>query len=209
MVESFKMNCFPLNRSIRVTIHLPEQYYNSNRYFSSVFFLDGQNLYDDSESYTGKAVHLEPLITKLDEMEKEAIYIGIWAAKEENRRKAEYVTDELAEFIIKQMVPFLSDRYRLNHFKYILGTKNSCYTALRLCEAELFKGCILMNPELLESQIDQISFPLDKLYYIVTSSNNIVCETIKQKASITEIIIQESKTDEQKNLFDALNYLVL
>lgn len=209
MIESFKINCFKLNRSIRVTINLPDNYYNNNRYYPAVYFLDGQNLYNEQEAYTKTALHLEKMIPDLQAQDKEAIYIGIWAASHEERRKIEYEQTDLADFIIDQIHPFLSDRYRLNHFQYIFASGAASYTALKLSENKLYKGVLLYLPQISKDQLSIIEYSQDKLYYFITNTLDEYLD-IKEKVPDLQLIIQE-KTDDynRENITKALNYIVL
>ncbi|MDE7095615.1 MAG: hypothetical protein K2O23_03920, partial [Anaeroplasmataceae bacterium] len=128
MLEGFKINCFPLNRAIRISIALPKDYNNTSRYYPVIYFLDGQNLYKDEDSYRGVSLGLEKIITDLSYEGKEAIYVGVAAASNPERREQEYEDKTLADFIISAIHPYLSSRYRMNNYVYSFGCSKACYT---------------------------------------------------------------------------------
>ncbi|MDE6947886.1 MAG: hypothetical protein K2P14_11935 [Anaeroplasmataceae bacterium] len=219
MLEGFKINCFPLNRSIRISIHLPKDYNNTSRYYPVIYCLDGQNLYKDEESYRDKAFHLEEMIEKLSEAGKDAIFIGIAAASHPERREKEYQETILADFITSSIHPYLSSRYRMNHYIYALGCAKACYTALLLNQNELFKGALLFAPEFEMDKVNEISLPNSNLCYIYVGKQELdgLCLSnatyLKNRFSDVELQFDENKIHNEEawrpHLLSALNYLVL
>ncbi len=218
MLESFKMNAYELNRSIRVTINLPKDYYHNNRYYPTIYFLDGQNLYHDEEAYR-KSFHLENVIQSLVNQEKEAIYIGIWAASNEARREQEYQKEHLAEYIMNTIHRFLAERYRLNSFVYIVGCGKAAYTALMANQSSITKGVVLLAPELNEEQLSQINCEKNKLFYCYAGKKELDGYCVQCISKIKDINPHttcsfddnEIHNEEawQQELLKALNYLVL
>lgn len=217
MLESYKMNCFPLNRAVRVTIHLPKDYYHNERFYPAIYFLDGQNLYEDIESYR-KCYHLKNIIHELAQEDKEAIYIGIWAASNEERRNLEYLSHELADFILTAIHSFLKERYRLNSYIYAVGAAKAAHMALNMCDHPSIKGVILLAPELTLEQIEAHTYNEKKLYYFYSGDElNGEClntvEKLKEKFLNSHIQFDKNKQHDeegwQQGLIKALNYLVL
>lgn len=217
MLESFKINCFELNRSIRVTIHLPQDYYENNRFYPTIYFLDGQNLYESQESYR-KTFELKQMIDNLHIKDKDAIYIGIWAASSEVKREQEYQEDKLANFIMKTIHSFLMERYRLNAYIYVVGCAKAAYTALKMNENSYLKGVILLSPELSSEQIQEISLDYNKLYYFYSGDEcNFSCANVinalKEKMPNAHIIRDKNLIHNEEGwapqLLTALDYLVL
>lgn len=217
MLESFKINCFELNRSIRVTIHLPQDYYDNNRYYPAIYFLDGQNLYEPKESYR-KTFDLKQAIKTLSQKDKDAIYIGIWAASSEERRNQEYEDNRLAMFIMKSIHSFLIERYRLNAYTYAFGCAKAAYTALKMSEDPYLKGAVLLSPELTENQIQEIALDSNKLYYFYSGDEcNFSCadavSLLKEKIPNAHIIRDKNMIHNEEGwtpqLLPALEYLVL
>ncbi len=180
MLEGFKINCYPLNRTIRVSVHLPKDYNSTNRFYPVLYFLDGQNLYSDQDSYRGVALDLESTIMQLSDVGKDAIFIGIAAASNPQMRESEYKNTILADFILKSIHPYLSSRYRLNSFLYVVACSTAAYTALRLIQSEAFKGMYLISP-LLPTTMEEHPFPNNKLYYIYYGENELN-KKVKQTA---------------------------
>lgn len=219
MLEGFKMNCFPLNRAIRISVALPKDYNNTSRYYPVVYFLDGQNLYKDEDSYRGTSFQLEAIINQLSLEGKEAIYIGIAAANDPNRRMQEYEEKTLANFILSSLHPYLNSRYRINKFIYAVGAGQASYTSLLLNENDLFKGILLFSPEIEKEKIKEISLPQDHLCYIYAGTKELdgFCYhnalALKEQNPNAELILDENEIHTEQawrsKLYDALNYIVL
>ncbi|MCM1130670.1 MAG: esterase family protein [Roseburia sp.] len=219
MLEGFKINCFPLNRAIRVSIALPKDYNNTSRYYPVIYFLDGQNLYKDEDSYRGVSLELEKIIEELAFEEKEAIYVGVAAASNPERRVLEYESKTLAEFIISTIHPYLSSRYRINDYVYSFGCSEACYTAITLNQSEIFKGMILLSPILNMDLVRDLSIQENNLCYIYSgkSEENGVCfhntnslkEIFTNAKIVTDENAQHNEAAWKSKVLDALNYLVL
>ena len=125
MIESFKINCYPLNRSIRITINLPKNYNNTNRYYPVIYFLDGQNVFNDKDSLSGISLNLTNTIDKLEEINKSAIYVCIASAIDKEKREKEYKEDILYEFILNEIHPLIKMRYRINNYIYASHNTNT------------------------------------------------------------------------------------
>ena len=219
MLEGFKINCYPLNRSIRITIHLPNDYNDTGRYYPAIYFFDGQNVFNDSDSYSGHSLELEKVIEKLQQENKEAIYIAIAAAMDPVKRMDEYKNTKLANFITTSIHPYLSSRYRINNYVYSFGCAMSALNALAVNQSDTFKGAILFSPEADFDDIIKLNLPNDKLYYIYTGSKElngcpkILTNNIKKIIPNTNVIIDDNsihnETVWKEKVYDALNYLVL
>ena len=219
MLEGFKMNCFPLNRAIRISVALPKEYNNTPRYYPVIYFLDGQNLYKDEDSYRGSSLDLEHTIEKLSEEGKEAIYIGIAAASHPERREIEYNDTSLADFIINSIHPYLSSRYRMNNYIYSFACSTACYTALALAQSEIFKGVLLISPIVDIAKIQALAIQPNILSYIDVSNTEENGSCLQSAHSIQTIlpdtkVVLDERTEHTEaawktRVFDALSYLVL
>ncbi len=219
MLEGFKINCFPLNRAIRVSIALPKDYNNTTRYYPIIYFLDGQNLYRDEDSYRSVSLQMESTINQLSSDGKEAIYVGIAAANDPARREQEYEGSTLADFILSSIHPYLNSRYRINKFIYAFCTAKATYTALLLNKSDLFKGIIIFSPEIEQEKIKQMSFPQDHLCYIYTGTKELngICYhnalALKEQNVHAELHFDEndihSEAAWKEQVIPALNYIVL
>ena len=219
MLEGFKINCFPLNRAIRISIVLPKDYNNTSRYYPVIYFLDGQNLYKDEDSYTGASLGLESIIEELAFEGKEAIYVGIAAASHPERRDLEYETTTLANFIETAIHPYLSSRYRMNAYIYSFACSKACYTAIALNQSEIFKGMVLLSPVLNIEAVNTLSLPDNNLCYIYTGKNEEKGSCLKNAYALKDLlpnanlVIDDNKEHSElawkSKVLDALNYLVL
>ena len=219
MLEGFKINCYPLNRAIRVNIHLPKNYNETGRYYPAIYFFDGQNVFNDSDSYTSKSLQLNNVIDQLKENGKEAIYITIAAANNPDRRLEEYKNIVLADFITSVIHPFLVARYRINNYVYSFGCALASLNALALNKDDIFKGAILLSPEADIDEIKKLNLSNDKLYYIYTGQKElngcckILANDIKKILPSTHIVCDDNVVHDESawkdKVLDALNYLIL
>lgn len=217
MIESFKINCYQLNRAIRITISLPKDYNNTNRYYPVIYFLDGQNVFYDKDSLTGVSLDLPSVISKLETEDKCAIYVGIAAAMDESRREKEYKEDILSNFIIEQIHPLLSTRYRMNNFIYSFGCSKAAKTALSLGFSKDFKGSIIISPV---GYFQNFEFPsISKLIYLFAGKTELNGQCIKNvsdikaKYNLANIVTFDGSIHSEecwKNIvYQAINSLIL
>ena len=219
MLEGFKINCYPLNRTIRITIHLPNNYNDTGRYYPAVYFFDGQNVYNDSDSFSGHSLHLEETIEKLRENEKEAIYITLASAVNPEKRLDEYKNTTLANFIINSIHPYLTSRYRIGNYVYSFACSLSALNALAVNESDIFKGCVLLSPEADIEMVKELNLSNDKLYYIYTGHKElngcckILSNDIKRLLPSVNLVCDENTTHDESawkdKVYDALDYILL
>lgn len=219
MHESFKITCYPLNRYINVSIHLPKDYNETGRYYPVIYFLDGQNVFNEKDSFNGKSLELENTVEKLKDEGKEAIYITIASASNPDKRLEEYKESTLANFIIKSIHPYLLTRYRMNNYIYSFGCGLSALNALTLNKSDIFKGAILLSPEADINLISDLNLSNDKLYYIYTGqkeldgSCKILANGIKKILPSTTIVCDDNTIHDESawkdKVYDALNFLIL
>lgn len=217
MLESFKINCFPLNRSIRITINLPKNYNNTNRYYPVVYFLDGQNVFNDKDSLSGISLNLQESIDKLESIGKHAIYVCIASAIDKDKREKEYKENTLSDFIINEIHPLLQARYRMNNYIYAFGCSKACYQALRLGYSSEFKGAILLSPVGDFKNIDKpVQTKLIFLYAGKTELDGLCLKNIshiKEKNDLVHIFTNDSTIHSEESwrtiLYQALNFLIL
>ena len=217
MLESFKINCFPLNRAIRITINLPKNYNNTNRYYPVVYVLDGQNAFNDKDSFRGVSLSLQESIDKLESIGKYAIYICIASAIDQEKREKEYKESILSDFILNEIHPLLKTRYRMNNYIYSLGCSKASYQALKLGYSSEFKGSILLSPV---GDFKNFNKPTtSKLVFLYAGKNELDGACLKCISQIKEIndlvhvftddSIIHSEESWKTKLFQALNFLIL
>lgn len=173
MLESFMINCYPLNRRIKVTINLPQDYNTTGRYYPVLYLFDGQNVYNKEDSFTGNSLQFDEIIDQLQLEGKEVIYITIASASNPERRLQEYKETKLANFITNSIHPYLKERYRMNNYIYSLSCGLSTLNNLALANCEDFKGFVIISPEADIDEVKKLKLPADKLYYIYTGTNEI------------------------------------
>lgn len=219
MLEGFKINCYPLNRSIRININLPKNYNETGRYYPAVYFFDGQNVYNEKDSYSSKSLELDNTIEKLTAENKEVIYITIAAAMSPDKRLAEYKDTILANFIINSIHPYLLTRYRINNYVYSFGCGLAALNALAVNESDIFKGAILLSPEADIDMIKELKLSNDKLYYIYAGNKElngcckILANDIKRLLPSTNLVFDDNLIHDEEawknKAYDALSYLIL
>lgn len=219
MLEGFKINCYPLNRTIRINIHLPKDYNETGRFYPVIYFLDGQNVFNEKDSFSLKSLELEKTIEKLKDDGKEAIYITIASANNLDKRLEEYKDSTLSNFIINSIHPYLLTRYRMNNYIYSFSCGLSALNALRLAESDIFKGSILISPEADINHISELNLPIDKLYYIyagkyeLNGSCKILANGIKKILPSATVVSDDNNIHDEsawkEKIYEALNFLIL
>lgn len=219
MHESFKINCYPLNRSIRINIYLPDDYNETGRYYPAIYFFDGQNTIKDSESYNTYSLDLETVIEKLKENNKEAIFITIAAANDPIKRIQEYKDIILANFISNSIHPYLNSRYRINNYVYSFACGLASLNALALNQTETFKGTVLLSPEADFDTVYKLSLKKDNLYYIYVGKKElngcpyILTQNIKKILPNTNVVADDNHIHNESawkhQVYEALNYLII
>ena len=219
MLEAFKINCYPLNRTIRVSIHLPTDYNKTRRFYSVIYFLDGQNLYNKQDAYSEEIIDLEKTIEKLNSDGKEAIYVGIAAASNPEKRDLEYSNINLAKFISSSIHPFLKVRYRMNNYIYSCGWGKATLNVLALNQEEAFKGAIILSPEGNEDDFLKLKLKPNNLYYFYSGEKeldgqclllaNKLKEFLPDGLLVTDDCAIHNEINWQEKIYQALSYLIL
>lgn len=219
MIDNFKINCYQLNRAIRVSINLPKNYNITGKYYPLIYFFDGQNLYNEKESLSTEVLDLETVKTRLSEDGKEAIYVGIAAANNPERRNTEYENTVLAEFIHESIQDFLKSRYRINDYIYAVGCGKSALNALMLNQYDDFKGTVLLSPEINIMNLIRLDLNINNLYYIYCGKNELngkclnEVEQLKTYLPNAKIELDDndihSENAWKNKLYNALSYLIL
>ena len=208
-----------LNRTIRININLPKNYNETGRYYPAIYFFDGQNVFNDKDSYSSKSLELDKTIERLKEEGKEAIYITIAAAQDPEKRLNEYKETILANFIVNSIHPYLLTRYRINNYVYSFGCGLATLNALAVNVSEIFKGTILLSPEGNINMITELNLSNDKLYYIYSGHKElngcckILANDIKRLLPSTNLVFDDNTTHDEEawkdKVYDALSYLIL
>ncbi|MFW5961683.1 MAG: alpha/beta hydrolase [bacterium] len=153
-------------RNIRV--YLPPSYsLEDDKHYPVLYIQDGQNIFDPKESYSGRAWDLhktadymikeklieEIIIIAVDHMEEERLneyahQDGFYKDKKIKARGAEY-----EEFFVKELMPFIEDRYRLKdgaQNRAIMGSSMGGLISFNIAlrRKKLFSKIAAMSPSL-------------------------------------------------------------
>ena len=115
-----------LDRYRRIWIYLPENYSISKKSFPVLYMQDGQNLFDNSKSFSGEWGVDEFLDSMFNEGRKQVIVVGIDNGQE--KRMQEYNPwefqnfgkgegDGYVDFLVKTLKPFVDKNYRTKRNK--------------------------------------------------------------------------------------------
>jgi len=153
-------------RNIR--IYLPPSYaQEKNKYYPVLYIHDGQNIFDPEESYSGTAWDLhktadymirknlieEIIIVAVDHMEEERLneyahQDGFYKGQKVKARGYEY-----ENFLIKELMPFIEDKYRLKkgaENRAIMGSSMGGLVSFNIAlrKKNLFSKIAAMSPSL-------------------------------------------------------------
>ena len=148
-----------LNRSRRIWIYLPKDYETSNKKYPVLYMHDGQNIFDDTSSYSGEWGVDEAL----DSLGKGCMDIIVVAIDNGgDKRMNEYSPYDMekfgkgeggayAEFLVKTLKPYINQHYRVSKKRkhnFIAGSSMggliSLYTVLKYPKS--FGGAGIFSP---------------------------------------------------------------
>lgn len=157
MIEGFKITAINLKRKLKVSVHLPDIYYNHDESYPLVIAFDGQDLFDFFLEKT-KKINAEKILE-----ESRVIFVGLhspsieaWRMSELNpyyNGKDNEVDTVLSyiyyDYIINELLPYLKQKYRITNDIYLLGIEEGAISALCMVyKYDIFTGAGLFNPKL-------------------------------------------------------------
>jgi len=99
-----------------IIIWLPPSYHISEKNYPVLYMQDGQNLFDPNTSFVGYDWKVDEVTTKLikEKLISEVIIVGIYNSKDRLEEYNYFSTKgkKYASFIIKELKPFIDERYR-------------------------------------------------------------------------------------------------
>lgn len=112
-----------LNRTRKVWLYLPRDYYASNKYYPVLYMHDGQNLFDATASFAGEWYVDESLDVIFGDGKESAIVVGIENSRDQNRlneyspwQNSNYQMggegNLYVEFIVNELKPYIDSIYR-------------------------------------------------------------------------------------------------
>lgn len=156
MVESFKIRAEHLKRYLKISVNLPREYNNNESSYPLVLVFDGQLFYNFLNEET-RVIEMEKII---DSINKDFICITLqsptipeWRISELNpyyKGNNPSVDTVLSliyyDYITKELLPILKERYRINDDIYLLGYQEGAIASLYMLYAyEDFKGAGLFS----------------------------------------------------------------
>ncbi len=172
MVEGFKLTAKKLKRYLKISTHLPKDYYETNKEYPMLLVFDG-DLFFSFLTEDDKKINLAK---KLDEINSKFITIGLFSPKIPEWRISElnpYYNGDKSDvdttlsinyydYIINELLPILKVKYRLNNEIYLFGLNEGAIASIYMLYHYDINGAILFNPVLEECN--------DKLYEDINNS---------------------------------------
>ena len=213
LVETFESKILNEKRTIR--IHIPKSFEKTEN-FPLILTLDGEymfyNLIGNSELLLATEKIPESVIVGIDQNYFDST--KIWARNNDcsyNSKNAELKGKgiKFKEFIEKELVPYLTDKYKAGNYKVLAGHSfTATYPNFFLFDNSVFNSYILLSPYLNERISKKI---IDKLsnnnkflsYYISTSQYDLPghLKTVKKIDSTLTKIVFNPKTEYTFNNF--------
>ncbi len=149
-----------LNRSRRIWLYLPKNYFQSGKTYPVIYLNDGQNLFNDQTAVFGEWGIDECLDSLQNQINKEAIIVGIDNGGD--RRMTEYNPYDnsqfgkgegkaYSEFLANTLKPYIDNKYRTKKgadYTFVggssLGADISLYTVFEY--PNTFGGALLFSP---------------------------------------------------------------
>ena len=159
MVESFKITAQNLKRYLKVSVHLPDNYYKTDYKYPTVISFDGQLLFNFLTEHT-KEIDIDKSMEK-----SRAICIGIqaptipaWRLSELNPyyNGADKQVDTVLsyifyDYIINELIPLLKIKYRMSEDLFLLGFNEGAISAIYMMyKYDIFTGAGIFYPTLNE-----------------------------------------------------------
>ncbi len=123
-----------------ICVRLPRDYYQSQKRFSVIYAFDGQNLFEAHKSNFGVEWELDENHDQLVDQSKiseQVIFVGLSA--DARTRMSEYDYHQqgalLADFIIKDLKPFIDKKYRTKKNRestYLMGSSMGAYLSFAI-----------------------------------------------------------------------------
>ena len=215
MLEGFKITALKLKRKLKVSVSLPDIYYNLSDTYPLIIAFDGQNLFDFFLEKT-KIIDTAKILES-----SRVIFVGLhspnieeWRLSEldpyynGNKKDVDPILSYIYfDYIVNELIPYLKDKYRINDI-YLLGFEEGAIAALCMVyKYDIFKGAGLFNPNLdlcnlkMSSDLEN-HFKSDKKIYMFSG------EKINEETKFFDLYIRLlslGSTNVKLNYIDDLN----
>lgn len=138
MLIKHDMNFTALNKTRKLHIYLPDNYYESEERYPVMYFFDGHNLFFDQDATYGKSWGLYDF---MQSWSKQMIIVGLECGHEGNERLSEYSPydinsdffggfvegrgQETMDWIVNEVKPYIDKTYRTYPFRQATGIAGS------------------------------------------------------------------------------------
>lgn len=228
MVEGFKLTAEKIKRILKLTVHLPNDYYTNNKYYPLLLVFDG-GIFFSYLNEDNKSIDLKDILDKYD---NEFITIGLFKPRLEEWNISElnpYYSGNMegvdisyssifSEYIVNDLIPLLKQKYRFTDNISVMGIKTGGVEVISILSKydKIKKGIIYSLPfdEINDLFFDDLSKINNKSIYIYQGGidfidTNNYFEKLKEiiEASNNEFIIDYDK-ESSNNIDDINNHLI-
>jgi len=228
MVEGFKLTAEKIKRILKLTVHLPNDYYTNNKYYPLLLVFDG-GIFFSYLNEDNKSIDLKDILDKYD---NEFITIGLFKPRLEEWNISElnpYYSGNMegvdisyssifSEYIVNDLIPLLKQKYRFTDNISVMGIKTGGVEVISILSKydKIKKGIIYSLPfdEINDLLFDDLSKINNKSIYIYQGGidfidTNNYFEKLKEiiEASNNEFIIDYDK-ESSNNIDDINNHLI-
>ncbi len=173
MVEGFKLTAEKIKRILKLSVHLPDDYYTNNKSYPLLLVFDG-GIFFSYLNEDNKQIDLKEI---LDKYNKEFITIGLFKPRLEEWNISElnpYYSGNMegvdisyslifTEYVINELIPLLKQKYRFNDNISVMGYDMGASTVISILAKydKIKKGIMFSLPF---SEMNDLMF--DDLYKI-------------------------------------------
>jgi len=228
MVEGFKLTAEKIKRILKLTVHLPNDYYTNNKYYPLLLVFDG-GIFFSYLNEDNKSINLKDILDKYD---NEFITIGLFKPRLEEWNISElnpYYSGNMegvdisyssifSEYIVNDLIPLLKQKYRFTDNISVMGIKTGGVEVISILSKydKIKKGIIYSLPfdEINDLLFDDLSKINNKSIYIYQGGidfidTNNYFEKLKEiiEGSNNEFIIDYDK-ESSNNIDDINNHII-
>lgn len=192
MVEGFKITASKIKRILKLAIHLPDDYYHSDKKYPLLLVFEG-GLFFNFLTEDNKIIDLKTILDKYD---KEFITIGLFSPKLPEWNISEldpyYSGDNESvdtsyssiyfDYIVNDLLPLLNQKYRFDDNITLLGINTGALAIIPfMSKYEIIKKGIMISPSLnitnnlIINDLDKIK---NKVLYIYLGEKDTDLETL-------------------------------
>lgn len=166
-IKEFKLNIPYLNETRRIQVYLPKNYSN-NKEFPVIYFHDGQNIFDATNSFSGHSWGIKETLDQFYSKHQKGI-IAVAIDNAEANRMNEYspwlsinfqellpewnadkfggLGENYNTWIINTLVPYINQNFKTNNQNTIIGSSMGGYISLYVGykNSKIFKAIVSLS----------------------------------------------------------------